>query len=221
MNVMLLESERLVDEEGPIRLRALRVVSPPEPVDIVDIKGLSEMSGKDRQWFYTHRHRRRHGKPTLLLEPDADVSGMPVWWRSRAEQWVTTMDPDIPVGDPPQIVGLGEIAYMLDVEPRTPNIWMSTRKIFPQPDGEIGGPGRRGKVPYWRLERVVEWAQARGMPIVNPDISEEAVRAWEERKRAEAEQRRKLRARKQAAAKKTMKKATARKKTTTSRKKSR
>jgi len=68
----------------------------------------------------------------------------------------------------PGLLGLREIAVLLDVAPRTPTIWQNrSRKRaltgesdphpFPEPDGYISG-----NRPVWQRRKVLEWAKKTG-----------------------------------------------------------
>lgn len=54
------------------------------------------------------------------------------------------------------IVGLRDIADMLGVDGRTPNIWRY-RGILPPEDAIISGT-----IPVWRRETITAWANATG-----------------------------------------------------------
>lgn len=53
------------------------------------------------------------------------------------------------------LIGLGEIAAMLQVKPKTPGIWRY-RGVLPDPDMMVGNK------PVWHRSTIVEWAKATG-----------------------------------------------------------
>lgn len=56
---------------------------------------------------------------------------------------------------PLDVVGLGEIAELLDVKQATAWVWR-TRGDLPEPDAVVS------KTPIWRRERILEWARVTG-----------------------------------------------------------
>lgn len=66
------------------------------------------------------------------------------------------------------LVGLRDIATLLDVAPRTPTIWRNRthrgemNPPFPEPDGYISGDEGNGGRPVWQRKTVLKWAKATG-----------------------------------------------------------
>jgi hypothetical protein len=54
------------------------------------------------------------------------------------------------------VVGLRDIARMLEVDGRTPTTWRH-RNVLPPEDGYISG-----SVPVWHRRRILAWAEATG-----------------------------------------------------------
>jgi hypothetical protein len=65
---------------------------------------------------------------------------------------------------PLDVVGLRDIARMLDVDGRTPTMWRH-RNVLPPEDGYISG-----SVPVWHRDKILAWAQETGrLPGGTPD----------------------------------------------------
>lgn len=70
----------------------------------------------------------------------------------------TTTTAPAEVTDPPlpPLVGLREVAELLQVARNTANVWR-TRNVLPAPEAIVSG-----EVPVWRRSTIVEWARRTG-----------------------------------------------------------
>ena len=69
-------------------------------------------------------------------------------------------------------VGVNEVAEILNVEPATVSTWKS-RKLMPKVDALLN----KGTTRIWRIETILEWANATGRNLDKLTIEQAYIRA--------------------------------------------
>lgn len=129
-------------------------IPPPTALDLVGPVGLAKMKGLRRARLDDLRYKG------LVPEPDAVVSGTPLWRRARIDQW----NPDdsdwsriAQAGQLPKLVGTREMAALFGLSQRTPDGWRY-RRILPVEDCYVEAVHPARGTPVWVEHRIITWA---------------------------------------------------------------